>query len=68
MSPVCKSVLICLISVFTFTFALQKESFYACLRGCRLERIEQVSQNLGKLPKTPEKTCEKGNAIADTLL
>lgn len=37
----------------------KKESFHACLRGCRLERIEQVSNHQGKLYVGPERNCER---------
>ncbi|XP_065069091.1 transmembrane protein 59-like [Rhopilema esculentum] len=36
----------------------KKESLFACLRGCRLERIEQVSRNWKKIV-APGSICEK---------
>eukprot|EP00794_Sanderia_malayensis_P007901 gene7901-8755_t len=42
----------------------EKESYYACLRGCRLERIDQVSKNWEQNQYGAEKTCEKDCGIA----
>lgn len=42
----------------------KRDPYYACLRGCRLERIDQVSNNWKESKNGAERTCEKDCSAA----